>query len=49
MQNTKDRSDYRTMSDAELVEEARRELPERVDYRELAWAMSERLKRKFYF
>lgn len=45
----KDRNDYRSMTEQELVEEARRELPERVDYRELAWAMSERLKRKFYF
>jgi hypothetical protein len=37
----KDRSDYRTMDTRDLIEEARREV--HVDYRELAWALAERL------
>lgn len=45
----KDRNDYRTMTNHELIEEAKRELPERVDYRELAWAMAERLKNNNWF
>lgn len=48
-QPKKDRNDYRTMSPHALIEEAIREMPENVDYRELAWAMAERLKEDAYY